>query len=143
LPALFFAAHGVLRESNQSFGVSSAIIALPIIANTQADPYSTVIDFVMLLLFLEISTALTSFSNVANSIKSGEEENVSYNYRLVLGHYVSRELTIVAATLLVSLGAVFLILNFTIPIGLAGAALLATIALLLAFATLASKYRER
>jgi hypothetical protein len=143
LPALFFAGRGVLRESNRSFGISSAITALPIIANTSVEPYSTVIDFVLLLLYLEVSTALTSFSNIAHSIKSGEEESVSYNYRLALGHYVGREMAIVAVTLLVSLGAVFLTMNLNIPIGIPGAALLATITLLVTFATLASRYREQ
>jgi hypothetical protein len=143
LPALYFATRGVLRGSNQSVGISSALIALPIIANTIVEPYFTVIDFALLLLYLEVSMALTSFSNIAHSIRLGEEESVSYNYRVALGHYMSREIAIVAVTLLVSLGAVFLTLNLSIPIGIPGAALLTIITLLVAFATIAARYRER
>jgi hypothetical protein len=143
LPALAMATFGVLKESNRSLGVAGVIIALPIIANTQVQPYFTIIDFTLLLFFLEVSTTLTSFSNIAVSIKLGEEESVSYNYRLALGEYLIRIVAIIVATLLISFAAVFLTLNLSAPIGVPGMALLTTIALLVAFATLASRYRGR
>ena len=142
LPALFFAVTGAFRSSNLSIGISSAIMTLPIIANTTVEPYSTVIAFLLLLVFLEVSMAMTSFASIARSIKGGEEESVSYNYRLALAHYMSREMVIVSGTLAVSLVAVFLTMSLSIPVGLPGAALLAIVTLLIAFATIALRYRK-
>jgi len=73
----------------------------------------------------------------------GKYETVSYNYRLTLQEYIRRAVAIVVITLIVSMGATFLTLNLTTPIGIPGMALLTTITLLIVFATLASRYREQ
>jgi hypothetical protein len=97
----------------------------------------------LLLLFLEVSTTLKSFANIASSIRMGNYETISYNYRLAMREYIRRTVAIVVITLTLSIAATFLALNLTTVIGVPGIALLTTITLLVVFAVLVMRYRER
>jgi hypothetical protein len=134
---------GVLKNSNLALGVSGVFMVIPIIANTIAEPYYTVIDFTLLLLFLEVTTGLTSFSSIAKSMEPGIDENVTYNYRLALEEYTKRVLIIVAITLVLCLGAVFFTANFGTPIGVMGIAFLTMITSFTAFVALALRYHKK
>jgi len=142
-PILVFSGMGVFRESDRALGISAALLAILIILNTSVVPYLTIFDFSLLLLFLEVTTTLKSFANIADSIKMSKYETVSYNYRLALREYMRRAVAIVVITLLASLGAAFLTLNLVTPIGIPGMALLTTVTLIIVFATLATRYHER
>nr|MDO8097973.1 hypothetical protein [Candidatus Njordarchaeota archaeon] len=141
-PVLVFSGNGIFRESDKALGISGAILAILIIINTSVGLYLTVFDFSLLLLFLEVTTTLKSFANVADSIKMGRYETVSHNYRLVLREYIRRAVAIIVITLAISIVAAFLAFNVTAPIGIPGIALFTTITLLVVFAALIMRYRE-
>jgi hypothetical protein len=131
IPGIAFSLVGVLGRSNAATGISGAVMTFIIIANTSVEPYFTVIDFIMVLFFLEITTTLTTFSEIADSTITGVDETVSYNYRLVAREYMRRLVAITLVTLLGSVGALFIITLLAIQIGTSGLAVLTTFSLLL------------
>jgi hypothetical protein len=143
IPGIIFSIVGVLGRSNVATGISGAVITVIIVANTTVGLYYTVFDFIMVLFYLEISTTLTTFSEIADSITMGVDENVSHNYRLVVKEYIRRLIAILLVTLLGSLGALLLTEFFAIQVGASGLALLALASLMLVFATLAASYARR
>jgi hypothetical protein len=140
-PVLVFSGMGIFRESDRALGISGAILTVLIIVNTSVRLYLTIFDFSLLLLFLEVTTTLKSFENIASSVKMGENETVSYNYRLALREYIRRTVAIVVITLMLSITATFLALSLAAPIGFPGIALLTTATLLVVFAVLVMRYR--
>jgi len=143
MPGLLFAIFGVLSESNHAVGISGVVLAIIMVLNQVAEPYFTIFDFVLLVFFIEVATSLTSFSEIAKSIIVGKDENVTYNYRVVLKEYAKRQVAIIGVTMVVSLGALLLVANVVPPFGMTGIALLASIAMLLVFTVFASRYYEK
>jgi hypothetical protein len=143
IPAMALSLVGVLKESNLALGIFGIIMTILIIANRMVEPYYAVFDFVFLILFLEVTTTLPSFSRVARSIVPGEDENVSYNFRVALAEYMKREIAVVAITLAFCLGTVFLTASLGTSIGVPAIAFLGTITLLTVFATIALRYHKK
>lgn len=143
IPGMLFSLLGVLGNSSPAIGISGAALIIIIVSNTAVELYLTVFDFTLLLFYLEISTTLNSFSEIANTIKPGTEESVSYNYRLVINAYVRKLLAVILVTLTISLTAVFFALNFVTQIGGSGITILSTLTLILVFAIIAAKYGRR
>ena len=103
IPGIIFSIVGVLGRSNVATGISGAVMTTIVVANTNVELYYTLFDFIVVLFYLEISTTLTTFSEVADSVKTGASENVSNNYRLVVKQYMKRLIAILLVTLLGSL----------------------------------------
>jgi hypothetical protein len=143
VPGIVFALIGVILRSNIALCFSAGPPTLVIIANGAVEPYFVVVDFVLLLLFLELSATLASFSEMAKSITLGSDENVSYGYRLVLKEYVTRVMIVASVTIIVSFASLFLVVNNAAQIGTLDMALLAVAALLLVFIVIALEYNKR
>jgi hypothetical protein len=142
IPGILFSILGVVGDSNAAIGISGAVITIIIASNTAAPLFLTILDFTLLLFFLESSTTLMSFSEIARSIEPGKDENVSYNYRVVLSTYVRRLLVALLVTLLASLGALFIAVIVVADVGASAIALLSVLTLLLVFVVFARRYQE-
>jgi hypothetical protein len=140
---MLFSLLGVLGNSSPAIGISGATLIIIIVSNTVVEFYLTVFDFTLLLFYLEISTTLNSFSEIANTIKPGIEESVSYNYRLVINAYVRRLLAVILLTLSVSLAGVFIAISFVTQIGGSGITILSVLTLILVFAIIEARYGKR
>ena len=143
VPGILFSILGVLGRSNVATGISGTVMTLIIVANTTVGLYYTLFDFIIVLFYIEISTTLTTLSEIASSLRVGNDENVSLNYRLVVKQYMKRLVSILLATLLGSLGALLLIGFLAVQVSASGLALLAVASLMLAFITLAASYARR
>jgi hypothetical protein len=142
IPGLIFSFLGVVGNSNAAIGISGAALTIIAVVNTAVPLYLTIFDFTLLLFFLEISTTLTSFSEIVKSIEPGEDENISYNYRVVLSTYVRRLLVALLITLLASLGALFIAVTVVVEVGTSAIASLSILTLLLVFVVFARRYGE-
>ncbi len=143
IPGLIFSFWGVVGNSNTAIGISGAAMTIITVVNTAAPLYLTLFDFTLLIFFLEISTTLTSFSEIVKSIEPGKDENISYNYRIVLSTYVRRLLAALLITLLASLGALFIAVTVVVEIGTLAIASLSILTLLLVFVVFARRYGQR
>jgi hypothetical protein len=86
---------------------------------------------------------LNSFSNIVDTIKTGTDENVSYNYRVMLNAYVRRLFAVILITVMISWVAAFFALSFETQIGGSGITVLSVLALILVFGVIAARYRKR
>lgn len=143
IPGILFSFVGVLANSNAATGISGAFLAGIMMLNTVALPFLTIFDFILLLFFLEFSTMLNSFSNIVDTIKTGTDENVSYNYRVMLNAYVRRLFAVILITVMISWVAAFFALSFETQIGGSGITVLSVLALILVFGVIAARYRKR
>jgi hypothetical protein len=142
VPGIGFAVIGVLWRSNYALCLSGGAATVIIVINRAADIYLTILDFVLLLLFLEVSTTLASFSEMARSIALGNDENISFAYRRVLKEYLKRIIITASVTVLVSLVSLFFVVTYAASVSTLGIGLLAVIALFLIFIAIAIRYRE-
>jgi hypothetical protein len=142
IPVIIFSFLGAVGNSNAAIGISGAVIAIVIMSDTAVPLYLTIFDFALLIFFLEISTTLTSFSDIVKSIEPGKDENISYNYRLALSTYVRRLLATLLITLLVSLGALFIAVTVVVEMGTSAIASFSILTLLLVFVVFARRYGE-
>jgi hypothetical protein len=143
VPGIIFSIMGILGRSNVATGISGAVITVIIVANNTVELYYTVFDFIVVLFYLEISTSLTTFSDIASSVTPGADENVSQNYRIVVKAYMRRLIAILLATLFGSLSALLITSFFALQVSSSGLAVLALASLMLVFTTLAVSYARR
>ena len=143
IPGILFSFLGVLANSNAATAISGAWMTFIIMLNTVAGAFLTIFDFTLLLFFLEFSSTLNSFSGIVKTIKVGNDENVSYNYRVLVNAYVRRVFAVILATFAISVAAVFMALGLETQIGGSGITVVSVLALILAFGVIWTRYRKR